>query len=90
MIWTAASWRLDRSHGGSRRDAPHTRHIKAVPQAGKLTLRLILDQNSAELFVNNGERVLSAVLDTPLEAKGITFQAEGAPVRLDVVQYRLE
>ena len=81
---------FDRSHGGSRRDAPHTRHIKAVPQAGKLTLRLILDQDSAELFVNNGERVLSAVLDTPLEAKGITFQAEGAPVRLDVVQYRLE
>lgn len=80
---------FDRSHGGSRRDIPHTRHIKAAPRNGKLTLRLILDKDCAELFVNNGERVLSAVLDTPLEAQGITFGAEGGPVNLDIVQYTL-
>lgn len=80
---------FDRSHGGSRRDIPHTRHIKAAPQNGKLTLRLILDKDCAELFVNNGERVLSAVLDTPLEAQGITFGADGGPVNLDIVQYTL-
>lgn len=80
---------FDRSHGGSRRDAPHTRHIKAAPRNGKLTLRLILDKDCAELFVNNGERVLSAVLDTPLEAQGITFGAESGPVNLDIVQYTL-
>ena len=80
---------FDRSHGGSRRDAPHTRHIKAAPKDGRLTLRLILDKDCAELFVNDGERVLSAVLDTPLDAQGITFIPEGAPVRLDVVQHIL-
>lgn len=80
---------FDRSHGGSRRDIPHTRHIKAAPQNGKLTLRLILDKDCAELFVNDGERVLSAVLDTPLEAQGITFGADGGPVNLDIVQYTL-
>ena len=54
-----------------------------------LTLRLILDKDCAELFVNDGERALSAVLDTPPEAEALTFTAEGGPVRLDVVQYRL-
>ena len=52
-------------------------------------MRLILDTDCAELFVNNGERVLSAVLDTPLEAQGITFGADGGPVNLDIVQYTL-
>lgn len=80
---------FDRSHGGSRRDAPHTRHIKAAPKDGVLTLRLILDKDCAELFVNDGERALSSVLDTPPEAEALTFTAEGGPVRLDVVQHRL-
>ena len=80
---------FDRSHGGSRRDCAHTRHIQAAPKDGVLTLRLILDKDCAELFVNDGERALSAVLDTPPEAQGITFAAEGGAVRLDAVQHTL-
>ena len=80
---------FDRSHGGSRCDCAHTRHIKVRPKDGKLTLRLILDQDCAELFVNDGEYALSAVLDTPLDAQGVTFIPEGAPVRLNVVQHTL-
>ena len=80
---------FDRSHGGSRRDCAHTRHIQAAPKDGVLTLRLILDKDCAELFVNDGERALSAVLDTPPEAQGITFAAEGGALRLDAVQYTL-
>lgn len=80
---------FDRSHGGSRRDVAHTRHIKAEPRDGKLTLRLILDKDCAELFINDGERVLSALLDTPTEAKGISFTAQGGPAVFDVVQHTL-
>ena len=80
---------FDRSYGGSRRDIPHTRHIKAEPRDGKLTLRLILDKDCAELFVNDGERALSAVLDTPLPAGKIFFAADGGPACLDVVQHHL-
>ena len=80
---------FDRSRCGSRRDIPHTRHIKAAPRDGRLTLRLILDKDCVELFVNDGERALSALIDTPLTAQGITFSAEGGPVQLDVVQHTL-
>lgn len=80
---------FDRSRCGSRRDIPHTRHIKAAPRDGRLTLRLILDKDCAELFVNDGERALSALVDTPLEAQGISFAADGGPVRLDVLQHVL-
>ena len=80
---------FDRSRCGSRRDIPHTRHIKAAPKDGKLSLRLILDKDCAELFVNGGERVLSALIDTPVAAQGISFATAGGPVRLDVVQHTL-
>lgn len=80
---------FDRSHGGSRRDVPHTRHIKAAPKDGKLTLRLVLDKDCAELFVNDGERALSAILDTPLPAGRISFAADGGPACLDVIQHHL-
>ena len=80
---------FDRSHCGSRRDIPHIRRIRAVPHSGKLTLRLILDKDCAELFINDGERVLSVLVDAPETAQGISFAAFGGPVRLDVVQHEL-
>ena len=80
---------FDRSRCGSRRDIPHIRRIRAVPHSGKLTLRLILDKDCAELFINDGERVLSVLVDAPETAQGISFAAFGGPVRLDVVQHEL-
>ena len=35
------------------------------------------DYNSVELFVNNGETVLSTVIYTPLEAQGVLFTCDG-------------
>ena len=55
---------------------------------GQLKLRIILDRFSVEVFVNDGEQVLSAVLYTDQEADGITFLAEGT-VNMDVVKYDL-
>ena len=54
----------------------------------KLKLRVILDRFSAEIFINDGEQVMSAVLFTEQEAKGISFFAEGA-AKIDVVKYDL-
>ena len=51
-------------------------------------MRVILDRFSAEIFVNDGEQVLSAVLYTEQEAEGISFAADGA-VRMDVTKYEL-
>lgn len=79
---------FDRSHGGSSRDIVHTRHIRAEMKDGQLTLRLIMDKDSVELFVNDGERTISALIDTPLEAEGITFTSD-APIKLDIDMHHL-
>ena len=80
---------FDRSHGGSDRDIVHTCHIRAEMKEGGLTLRLIMDKDCVELFVNEGERVVSALIDTPLDAEGIIFTSD-APIRLDIDMHRLE
>lgn len=45
-----------------------------------ITFRILLDRFSAEIFVNGGRYVLSSVLETDLEADGISFVAQGDAV----------
>ena len=58
------------------------------PVDGELKLRIILDRFSAEVFVNDGEQVLSATMYTDQEADGISFFADGI-AKIDVVKYDL-
>ena len=81
--------KIDRKFSGSRRAIIHQRRAKVRHDQGRLKLRLILDRFSAEVFVGDGEQVLSATVSTDLSAQGISFYADGA-VRLNVVSYRLE
>ena len=74
---------------GSRRNIPHTRTVKADCADGRLTLRLILDGDSAELFVGSGEHTVSALIDTPLTAEGISFHADGA-IHVDIEKHALK
>lgn len=55
---------------------------------GELKLRVILDRFSVEVFVNDGEQVLSAILYTWQSADGISFYADGT-VNMDIVKYDL-
>ena len=80
---------FDRSYGGSHRDIAHTRHVKAEVQDGKLTLRLLMDKESVELFINGGERVVTSLIPTPLEAEGITFAAD-APLPVSAEAHHLK
>ena len=68
---------LDRSHAGSRADIVHTRSCKVRRQNGALKLRILLDKNSVEVFVNDGEQTMTAWIYTPQSADGITFAADG-------------
>ena len=68
---------LDRSHAGSRADIVHTRSCKVRSQNGALKLRILLDKNSVEVFVNDGEQTMTAWIYTPQSADGITFAADG-------------
>lgn len=52
---------------------------------------LLLDgyYTSAEIFVNDGEHVMTATIYTDLEADGISFFADGK-VEMDVTKYELK
>ena len=80
--------KIDRKFSGSRRAIIHQRRAKVRHDNGRLKLRLILDRFSAEVFVNDGEQVLSATVSTELSAQGISFFADGA-VRISVLSYQL-
>lgn len=80
--------KIDRKFSGSRRAVIHQRRSKVGHQNGKLTLRMILDRFSAEIFVNEGEQVITATIYTDQAADGIKFITDGK-VLLDVVKYDL-
>ena len=65
--------KIDRKSSGSRRAIIHQRRAKVRHEHGKLKLRLILDRYSVEVFVNDGEQVMSATLYTELDADGVSF-----------------
>ena len=82
----ASTLRISRTHSGCTRDFVHERECFVRDRGGELKLRLILDRFSAEVFVNDGEQVLSMTLYTPMTANGISFEARGS-VLMDVEKY---
>jgi beta-fructofuranosidase len=80
--------KVDRKFSGSRRALLHERSCLTDSVNGILKLRIILDRFSAEVFVGDGEQVMSTVIYTPQEAAGISFAADGDAV-IDVTKYEL-
>ncbi len=80
--------KVDRKFSGSRRALIHQRRSLVRTKDGELKLRIILDRFSAEVFINDGEQVMTITFYTPQTAKGISFYADGTAL-LDVVKYDL-
>ena len=80
--------KIDRKFSGSERALVHQSSCLVNGDSNELKLRVILDKFSVEVFINDGEQVMSAVILTKQEAKGISFFADGA-VKLDIVKYDL-
>ena len=79
---------VDRSHAGRSASICEVRRIY-MGCSEELSLRLLLDRFSFELFVNDGEQVLSGTLyELPEEAKEISFQGEG--IHLQVEKHSLK
>ena len=49
---------------------------------------MILDRFSVEIFINDGEQVMTATILTDSAAKGISFEADGQVV-MDITRYSL-
>ncbi|MCI9173748.1 MAG: glycoside hydrolase family 32 protein [Lachnospiraceae bacterium] len=80
--------KIDRKFSGSRRAIIHQRRSRVNSRNGEIKLRIILDMFSAEVFVNDGEHVLSATMYTDKAAEGISFLVDGVAT-MDVVKYDL-
>ncbi len=80
--------KIDRRYSGTKRAVVHESTCYAGGEDGNIRLRMILDRNSAEVFINDGEKVMTMTIYTSQDAAGIYFLADGK-VKMDVVKYTL-
>lgn len=78
--------KFDRTNSGFRRDIIMTREMLVGNNNGQIKMRIIMDRFSVEIFINNGEQVMTSTIYTPQEAKDITFNSVGQAV-IDVEKY---
>ena len=79
---------VDRSHSGRSGKISGKRTIRVRDRRGNLSIRMLIDRWSAEIFINNGEQVMSLTYYTDMSADGIEFLADGA-VTMDAAAYIL-
>ena len=80
--------KIDRKFSGSRRAFIHPRRALVQQRDGEIHLHMILDRFSVEVFVNDGEQVMTATILTRPEARGISFVVDGQAV-MDITKYDL-
>ena len=68
---------IDRKLGGMPKDKVSKRSMYVGHREGKIKIRVLMDKFSAEVFVDDGLYVMSALIYTPLEADEILFSCEG-------------
>ena len=81
--------KIDRKFSGSRRAIIHQRRALVREIDGMLKLHLVIDRYSVEVFINDGEQVMTATLYTDPAATGISFAVDGSAV-VDVTKWTLE
>ncbi len=68
---------LDRKNSGVRFAGVHDCSCQIAPKDREhVSLRMIIDRNCVELYINGGAYVMSALINTPVEADKITFSAD--------------
>lgn len=71
---------INRRFSGTRRAILNQRRAQVEDKDGRLSLRIILDRFSLEVFAEDGALVMSSCLYTPLDAKDISFLCDGKAV----------
>ena len=80
---------IDRSRSGQADNIPSQRTIRVRQRNGRISLRILIDRWSSEIFINDGEQVISLTYYTDISADQIHFSADGS-VKMDVTMYRLD
>lgn len=81
--------RVDRTRSGFPYDIVNVRDFPVRPRDGQIKLRVVMDRNSLELFVNDGEQAATFTIYTPIEAKAISFEVGNGTAQIDVEKYDL-
>lgn len=71
---------FDRTYSGYPRDVISRRSMNVGNDGGKVKLRILLDRYSCEIFVNDGEAVMTSLIFTPQDGTGIRFLTTGRVV----------
>lgn len=74
---------------GLKRDATSMRSMYVEEENGMLSLRVLVDRYSVEIFVNNGEQVMTSLIYTPLSENSISFSCEGEAC-MNITKYNIE
>jgi beta-fructofuranosidase len=72
---------ISRENSGTRKGLLHRQNC-LVPESrdGNLSVRILLDRYSFEIFINDGRYAMSAVIYTDLSADQISFRAGGKAI----------
>lgn len=81
--------RVDRTRSGFPYDIVNVRDLPVRPQDGRIKLRVVMDRNSLEVFVNDGEQAATFIIYTPVQANAISFEVADGAALLDVEKYSL-
>ena len=77
---------IDRTYCGVTKDVVCVRKLKISNPEGLKKMRFILDRQSIELFLNDGEQVATTAICTPLEAQEIHFYSD-KKIHINVEKY---
>lgn len=77
---------FDRKYSGIVRDVICERQMQVLSDNNYIKLRILLDKYSVELFVNDGEKVMTSLYYTKLEADKIQFVVDGTAIA-NIVKY---
>ncbi len=80
---------IDRKYSGTRRAVMNNSECYAGSKDGSIKLRIVLDRFSAEVFADDGEKVMTMTCFTELDAEKISFHADGA-ANLKLKKYELK
>ena len=81
---------VDRTYSGFMHYIISERKAHVRNRGGEIRLRLMIDRFSVEIFVNDGEQVMSNTIYTRQSADGISFEAVGGAAVIDVEKYTIE
>ena len=68
---------FDRTHSGVHWNLVHSRSMYVTGKEEELSLRILLDRYTVEIFADGGAEVFSALLYTEAESDGIFFESDG-------------